>query len=303
MPGANICPPGSFNVPTQLLDTRSYAKKLQESTDPAKYVFDTEPGRMCFMNGEALQGFSKGTRLPPPHLVDVESYLRTAMVSWDSVTGPINEQTPNMPEFLARRLDIPECNREIDTTVGARRLRSQMPTYSPVRTDIVTEKRKQVDLAREGRNTKQELKDAYKRVQEKKFGKSRSEGIVVPSTFLDCDLDTSTMGCVHVSVSNTAGSLGNTKTISGSSSWDAPAKAVFSSTLSGDQSTAGANASVDLKNQAAIATGTAAGGAAGRTNEATLAAVRRLNQSVPFSQIMSRVGGLTAGVNCIGCTR
>jgi len=178
------------------MKTCDYAKKLQESTDPCRYLMQIQPSGLCFMEGENLQGFAGSTRQAPPDLVDVETRLKRSPDAVITVVGPVRDKTPAPPPELQRILSFRECDRHIGTTVSQHRLRSQMPNYAPIRTDIILDRRKQVDIAGRGRNTRQEMKDAFKKHNKNKFS-SRAEGIYVPSTALDC-ASGSNMGCVHV---------------------------------------------------------------------------------------------------------
>jgi hypothetical protein len=276
------CEPGSFNLATDLMDTCDYAKRLQESTDPLRYRMDIRPGGQCYMEGENLHGYVGSTRRPPPGLLDVEEKLLRSPTSLVTNTGPIYGKSPVTPPELQNRLVFKECKRGIGTTVTGHRLRSQMPNYAPVRTDIVLERRKQVDIARNGRNTRQELKDAYSRFQKRKFGK-RVEGVYVPSTALDC-ASGSDMGCVHVAQKDPASVAG--ATVSGSATSAGLTASISTAATSGSISAAGT-----AVHQTSGPGGLGTGGLAEKTTkESTKDAVSRIPAGLPFSEILSDVG-------------
>ena len=273
----DVCAPGTFNVPTGLMDTGCYAKKLQESTDPFEYLLAIKPRGPCFMVGENLQGYSAGTRAPPPELIGVETYLKTNPLITDSITGPLQNQSPQLPSELNNLLEIPECKRRIDSKFQSRRLRSQMPSYAPSRTDIITDRRKQVDLARDGRNTRQEMKDAYKKYQEGKFG-DRTKGVLVPSSHVDCVSGSSDLQCLHVastdnitgsggaSAPNTGGPLQNPSPVSNPNS-------DYLAVLNGTS-----GASQVVKGSSTSSVGHSA---------ATIAAAKKIDQTAPFSRLLN----------------
>ena len=282
------CEPGSFNLVTDLMDTCDYAKRLQESTDPLRYRMDIRPGGQCYMEGENLHGYVGSTRRPPPGLLDVEEKLLRSPTSLVTITGPIHTKSPATPPELQNRLVFKECKRGIGTTVTGHRLRSQMPNYAPVRTDIVLERRKQVDIARNGRNTRQEMKDAYSRFQKRKFGK-RVEGVYVPSTALDC-ANGSDMGCVHIAQKD-AGSTAGT-TVSGSATSAGLTASISTAATSGSISAAGTAV------HQASGTGVASPGqpgTGGKQTETTKEAVSRIPTGLPFSDILSDVAQRKGG--------
>jgi hypothetical protein len=277
------CEPGSFNLVTDLMDTCDYAKRLQESTDPLKYRMDIRPSGQCYMEGETLHGYVGSTRRPPPGLLDVEEKLLRSPTSLVTITGPIHGKSPVTPPELQNKLVFKECKRGIGTTVTGHRLRSQMPNYAPVRTDIILERRKQVDIARNGRNTRQEMKDAYSRFQKRKFGK-RVEGVYVPSTALDC-VNGSDMGCVHVAQKDAASVTGST--VGGSATSSGLIASISTAATSGNISAAGSAV------HAASSAGGASPGANGTGSKpggTTKEAVSRIPTGLPFSEILSDVG-------------
>ena len=235
------------------------------------------------MVGENLQGFSAGTRAPPPELIGLETYLKTNPLITDSITGPLRNKTPQLPKELAVSMEIPECRRNIDTHFAARRLRSQMPSYAPSRTDIITDRRKQVDLAREGRNTRQEMKDAYKKHQEGKFG-DRTKGVLVPSSHVDCVSGSTDMQCMHV---------GSASSVKGSVGASAPNA---SGPLKNPLPVANPNADyLAVLNPSSANSQVIKGPATKPGNQArsqtTLAAVKKIDQTVPFSKLLNDAAG------------
>lgn len=271
------CEPGSFNLPTSLMKTCDYAKKLQESTDPCRYLMQIRPAGLCFMEGENVQGFAGSTRQAPPDLVDVETRLKRSPDAVITVVGPVRDKTPAPPPELQRVLTFRECDRSIGTTISHHRLRSQMPSYAPIRTDIVLDKRKQVDIAGRGRNTRQEMKDAFKKYNKNKFS-SRADGIYVPSTALEC-ASGSNMGCVHVAQTDPS----------------AVPAALPSGTVSGSAGGAGLTASGSMPSGGPSASGPSlrpqkANQAGGGPSKETVQAAAAAGIGQPLWQVMNTLG-------------
>lgn len=280
------CEPGSFNFPTTLMNkTCDYAKRLQESTDPCKYLLDIRPeAEPCMMTGENLQGYAGSARQPPPTLVDLESRLRRSPDAVNTAIGPLHDKTPTLPAEFQRTINFKDCQRPIGTVAVQHRLRSQMPNYAPSRTDIVLERRKQVDFAGMGRNTRQEMKDAYREHQKKKYA-SRSDGVYVPTTALDCVNGSQDLRCVHV-----------TKTGS-----PAAAAAAVPGAVSGSGTSSGLAAGLNISTAAsgtgpAIVPISSSGAATGGTGLASVAAPSfalsgtKGNLNVPLWQGMADLG-------------
>lgn len=275
------CQPGSFNVPTTLLNTCDYAKRLQESTDPCRYQMQILPDGPCFMEGGNLQGFAGSSRQAPPSLVEVEGRLRRSPDAVVTVIGPVHDKSPGLPTELQRTLEYRDCKRTIGTTVATHRLRSQMPNYAPIRTDIVLDRRKQVDIAGRGRNTRQEMKDAYRAHNKKKYS-ARGEGVYVPSTALDCVSGSSNVGCSHIAKKDSAQSASSS--IGGAVSGSAGSGGLVATIGGSSGGPTATGAAVTPQNQTSGATG------ADRRSAETIKAASSANFSLPLSDAIASVG-------------
>ena len=262
-------------MPTGLMDTDVYAKKLQESTDPFQYLLAIKPRGPCFMVGENLQGYSAGIRAPPPELIGVETYLKTNPLIIDSITGPLQDKSPRFPDELKKGANIHECTRRIDTSFASRRLRSQMPNYAPSRTDIITDKRKQIDFARNGRNTRQEMKDAYKKHQEGKFA-DRTKGVLIPQSAIECTSGSTDLSCLHIS------------SAPGGSGPAGSGPAASAGQLSGSGSDYLAVMGSSSGTQVVPNTSNSESGSSNSVrSEATLAAAKKIDPTVPFYKLLN----------------
>jgi len=201
----NECPT-EFNIATSLLDCDGYNKRMQESTDPLKYVFDFKPPPICFMPGQTFQGLqSTGERRPPPSLMEVERYLQNSpLVEADNdyiIDDIRSAKPPKMPKALSNRLVIPEC-KEILGLKRTKIKRTEFPEWSS-RSDLNT--KQQLDYMRPGRDTRMEMREAYKKWDAKNVSNSNIYGVgkydkralrpVVDVNCYDADAD---MGCMHV---------------------------------------------------------------------------------------------------------
>lgn len=193
-----------FNQVTDLVDKANYARDIAENEDMYQYMTTSFNQPICFMQGKALQGFS--TKETPSALIDVETYLRRQPyadeIDQNVFTGDIRNTTPSMPEELKTRLMIPECGDLIETTyhrdrqadVGFNRESqwgdTQWTHGGP---------QLQTHLASIGIDTRQAMKDAYKRRTEQKlkgmWGKDASNLTPMPET--PCRVGDS-RNCMHL---------------------------------------------------------------------------------------------------------
>lgn len=201
--------PTEFNVVTTLKSCDEYKKELQESMDPLKYKFDLQPGPMCYMPGQAFQGLRMAAgRMPPPQLLDVEMTLHSMPLKEQDNRYVIkdihNAKPPSMPKILSNRLIVPDCKdilgwqrtkirNRIDTPQFSHRM-EKMGTYS-------------TDYMRPGRDTRAEMRDAFRKYENQKT-KNNSSSIygvgkydsrtLKPGTNPECTNADSDLGCMHV---------------------------------------------------------------------------------------------------------
>ena len=198
--------PTTFNVLTQLKSCDEYKKELQESMDPLKYRFDLRPGPMCFMPGQAFQGLRTSTmRGPPPQLLDMEMTLHSMPLKEQDNRYVIkdihNAAPPAMPAILSNRMIIPECKeimqwqrtkiRRIDEPQISQRM-DKMGLYL-------------TNYMRPGRNTRDEMRDAFKAYEKQKAANSDIYGVgkfdpraLKPGTNPNCTNADSDLDCMHV---------------------------------------------------------------------------------------------------------
>jgi hypothetical protein len=207
--------------------------------------------------------------------MEVESRLRRSPEASITVIGPVRDKIPGLPDELRRTLEYRDCKRSIGTSVAMHRLRSQMPNYSPIRTDIVIDRRKQVDIAGRGRNTRQEMKDAFREHNKKKFS-SRGEGVLLPTTALDCASGSTNMGCSHVAKKESA----------------SDAASALPGSVSGSTGSSGLTAISSGGGPVLVQSGGPAGsnGTSPGRSEETIRAVTSLNFKLPLSQAMGNIG-------------
>lgn len=199
--------PTEFNVLTQLKSCKEYKKELQESTDQLKYRFDMQIAPMCFMQNNAFQGLAllNGGRRPPRQLLDMEKTLQMMPLieqENDYVIDDIrNAKPPSMPAILSNRLVIPDC-KDIISFQRTKIKRTEFPQMSH-RLD-----KKGMFLTnymRIGRDTRQEMKDAFKEWEKKKNQNTGIYGVgkfdsrpLKPGTNPTCTNADSALDCMHV---------------------------------------------------------------------------------------------------------
>jgi len=155
-----------FNKPTYYITQEGYKKKVQESTEPLKYKFDFKPTGPCMVRTQQFQGLSFGNKRPPPSLVDVEDYLKKASLIVENnkaVAFDINKKAPTMPDILNNMLTIPDCEKDnsFETT---KTQKHEFPQYTA---PMYPKGHYQTDPMRSGRDTRQEVKDNYKKPENK----------------------------------------------------------------------------------------------------------------------------------------
>ena len=194
--------PAEFNVPTTLLDCKGYTKKLQESTDPLKYKMDLRPGPLCMMTGRPFQGLMMAQRRPPPNLLGVEQYLKSEPIreqERDYVIDNVrNAKPPRMPKPLSNKLIVPEC-KELPGYERTKIRKGEQPHFSA---RMERNGRKYYEYSRPGRDTRAEVKEAWKKKTAKDVANSNIYGVakydkrpLVPGTNPDC---VGEMQCMHV---------------------------------------------------------------------------------------------------------
>lgn len=198
--------PTEFNVATQLKSCDEYKKELQESMDPLKYRFDIRPGPMCYMPGQTFQGLRMAAgRKPPPQLLDMEMTLQTMPLKEQDNRYVINDirnaKPPSMPAILSNRLVVPDCQeilsfqrtkiRKIDFPQFSHRM-DKMGVYL-------------TNYMRPGRDTRMEMRDAFKLWEKKKAEGSNIYGVgkfdsraLKPGTNPKCTNADSDLDCMHV---------------------------------------------------------------------------------------------------------
>ncbi len=193
--------PAEFNIPTSLLDCRGYKKRMQESTDPFKYQMAVRPGPVCMSSNQTFQGLMMAQRRPPPGLLGVENYLKSAPIldsQRDYVIDDIHHaKPPRMPKPLSNKLLIPECNE----LPGYQRTKIQSKSESPEWSmRIERNGKKYADYARPGRDTRAEVREAWKKKEQKEVSNSDIFGVskydkraLRPAANQDCMGDISCM--------------------------------------------------------------------------------------------------------------
>lgn len=199
--------PTEFNVPTSLLDCEGYNKRMQESTDPYKYMMDLKPGPMCMMTGRPFQGLMMAQRRPPPNLLGVENYLRSAPIfeqDRDYVIDDIHKaKPPRMPKPLSNKIVLPEC-KELPGYQRTKIRKTEFPDWS---LRMERNGKKFAEYARPGRDTRAEIREAWKKKEQKDIASSDIYGVskydkraLTPATNPDC---LSELSCMHVYGPNT----------------------------------------------------------------------------------------------------
>ena len=170
--------PAEFNVPTSLLDCDGYRKRMQESTDPFKYKMALKPGPLCMQTGQTFQGLMLAQRRPPPDLLGVENYLRSAPILEDQREYAIDDihkaRPPRMPKPLSNKLLIPQCNE----LPGYQRTKIKSRLDSPAWSLRMERNGKaHPDYARPGRDTRAEVREAWKQKEAKEIANSNIYGV------------------------------------------------------------------------------------------------------------------------------
>lgn len=198
--------PTEFNVLTKLKSCTDYRKELQESTDPLKYKFDLKPGPMCFMPGQMFQGLQMTVdRRPPVSLLEMEQTLQLMPLKEEEghyVIGDIHKaKPPSMPAILSNRLVIPDC-----TDI----LRWQRTKIKKTDFPQVSQRMDKMGLyltnyMRPGVDTKQEMKDLYKKYDQQQMNGQNIYGVgkfdkrpLKPGTNPKCTNADSDLDCMHV---------------------------------------------------------------------------------------------------------
>lgn len=194
---------GLFNVATNLLYLDEYKKKLQESTEPYQYITDLQPVPLCYMSTQNFQG--PQIKQSPGSLIDVDTFLklepqREAQGSY-YLSQNVRNLQPEMPEMLQNRLMIPDCKDLIQARYD-RGIRSRdfQGVSGTVRFDVVNERPKQQWIASPGRDTRLEMKDAFRKREEARLAKYFGKGApdVTPTTDIKCTSGSNELGCMHL---------------------------------------------------------------------------------------------------------
>lgn len=156
-----------FNKPTYYTTEEGYKSKVRQSTEPLKYTFDFHPTAPCMIRTQQFQGLSRGgNKRPPASLVDVEDYLKKSALIVENnkaVAFDINKKTPSMPDLLNNRMTIPDCEKDysFETT---KTQRYELPQYN---NPVYPKGHYQTEPMKAGRDTRQEVKDNYKKPENK----------------------------------------------------------------------------------------------------------------------------------------
>ena len=195
-----------FNQVTNLLDYDGYKKKVQESTEIYEYqTTKIFPQPICYMKGQALQGFD--VKEAPPKLIDVESYLLTQPLREEighyTIDENVRNKEPELPSILQTRLMIPDCKELLETKydrIHHEDVWNREYNYGPSQFALTTEPSKQQYVASPGIDTRMTMKDAYKKRQDEKFKGTRGEtaGDITPAPEVKCDIGSSDLGCMHL---------------------------------------------------------------------------------------------------------
>jgi len=169
--------PTEFNVVTNLKSCNDYLTEMKESAEMFKYRFDIRPGPMCYMPGQNFQGLqSVVARNPPPQLLETERALTMLPLKEernDYFIKDLHGAKPQTPTIFRNRMVVPDC-RDILTWQRTKIRRIDFPQVSQ-RMDrmgfYLT------NYMRPGRDTKAEMKDAYKRYEQMKNANSNIYGV------------------------------------------------------------------------------------------------------------------------------
>lgn len=201
--------PTEFYVSTSLVDCTGIKKKMKESTDVLKYRFDIKPKPMCFMQGQFFQGNQMvGARSVPPGLMDAELALRTMPLLEQEneyiVDEPLHKaKPPKMPAVLANRMVIPDCDDILQTNQRTK----VKHRWDQAGWDQRIEKtgRPYFDYMRPGRDSRQEIRDLYKKWEEQQAAKLDVYGVgkfdkrpLKPGTNPKCAAGDTELDCMHV---------------------------------------------------------------------------------------------------------
>ncbi len=289
--------PTEFNIPTSLLDCEGYSKRMQESTDQYKYKMAIRPGPMCMSSTQPFQGLMMAERRPPPDLLAVENYLRSAPLYEDQrdyAIGDIHKaRPPRMPKPLSNKLVIPQC----DELPGYQRTkimsRMDNPSWS---LRLERNGRRYPDYARPGRDTRAEIREAWKKKEKTEVANSSIYGVakydsraLTPGTNPDCN---GPIPCMHVygpnatrdgkviDASKTLATITSTgdggMNQSSADNWNTTGvtTTTFGPTFTSVPGTPG----VGLSSNSAISSNVSA---------ATLQAAATINPNVPYTQLMT----------------
>lgn len=199
--------PTEFNVATSLLSCNGHQKQLRESTELMKYRFDIKPKPACFMTGQNFQGQQMAQRQVPPSLLDVETTLRRFPILEERNCYNLNEninraKPPRMPAALSNRLVIPECGEILNMQRTKIHSRLDNPEWSH---RLENTGRKNINYMRPGRDTRAEMKELYKKYEDKEMAGKGIFGVgkydhsaLKPGTNPKCSAADSDNDCMHV---------------------------------------------------------------------------------------------------------
>jgi hypothetical protein len=159
------CDTTTFNNIVQFNTTCQWDKLTKESTAPLAYRFDIGPTSTCFNPCRSFSGLSvTASKRPPDSLLDVENFLRTSGLIVEEEKGCIDDihaASPSMPSILDNKIIIPDCV-EDNCFTTTKVWKSGNPNYSKPMSDLDRQCRGQSFQTNVGRDTRREVRDAYK---------------------------------------------------------------------------------------------------------------------------------------------
>lgn len=160
---SETCSAQQFNQPTNFMTDNCYKKKERESAAPLDYIFDIGPGKGCFNPCRGFQGVSVSNKAIPPNLIDIDNFLRTQGLLEEEMRGltdDIHAAEPGMPSILDNKLMIQDCVNDCFQTTKVRK--PDNPNFARPVSILDRQTRGQFQVWKPARDTKLEVKDAYK---------------------------------------------------------------------------------------------------------------------------------------------
>lgn len=158
-----------FNQPTSFMTDNCYKKKERESAAPLDYIFDIGPQKGCFNACRGFQGVMVSNKAVPPNLIDIDNFLRTHGLVEEELrqcTDDIHTAGgPNIPSILDNKMVIPDCVSDCFQTTKVRK--PDNPTFSRPVSILDRQNRGQFQVWKPARDTRLEVKDAYKTWRQK----------------------------------------------------------------------------------------------------------------------------------------